>query len=77
MWCCFANEYKEWEEEYFGENGVAYYFDYPAVMSDCMIILSNKEFYEWILYFSKKYLKVYPGDNEIVNMYLQIIAKEI
>lgn len=30
----FASYYEEWEEDYFGEEGIIYFIDYPAVDED-------------------------------------------
>lgn len=73
IWCCFANEYEEWEEDYFGESGVAYYFDYPAVKEDCTIILSNKEFYKYLTEKCEEYVEKYEDKKDIVFNYLNKI----
>ena len=46
MRCFFANEFPRNDEEYFGEEGVAFYFDSPAVIDDCVVILTYKDFFE-------------------------------
>ncbi|WP_205687132.1 ribonuclease toxin immunity protein CdiI [Clostridium septicum] len=66
IWCCFANEYEEWEEDYFGESGVAYYFDYPAVDKDCIVILTYEEFYKCLSDVCKKYVE----NNEEKSSYI-------
>ncbi|MFX0549327.1 ribonuclease toxin immunity protein CdiI [Hathewaya histolytica] len=71
--CCFANEFEEWEEDYFGESGVAYYFDYPAVEKDCIVILTYKEFYEYLLYACKKYIEKHSEEKDIIYEYLNKI----
>ena len=73
IWCCFANEYEEWEEDYFGESGVAYYFDYPAVEKDCTIIFSNEEFYNQLLIKCEEYVKKHEDEKDIVFKYLNKI----
>lgn len=61
MRCYFSSEFPINDEEYFGDTGVAFYFDYPAVDEECIIILSNQEFYEVI---KKKYME-YLKDNKM------------
>lgn len=46
MRCFFANEFSKNDEEYFGEEGIAFYFDNPAVPEDCIVILTYEEFYD-------------------------------
>lgn len=47
MSCHFATEFSNKnDEEYFGENGVVFYLDYPAVDEDCVVVLSYDEFLE-------------------------------
>ena len=77
VWCCFANEYEKWEEDYFGESGVAFYFEYPAVEEDCTIILSNEEFYKYLVDECKDYIKKYPKDEDVVHNYLSVIKKKL
>lgn len=56
MWCVFASDYEPWEEDYFGETGIAYYFDYPAVEKDEIVILDYKTFYQYLKEESSVYL---------------------
>ncbi len=45
MRCHFATEFpNKNDEEYFGEDGVVFYLDYPAVDKDCAVVLSYDEF---------------------------------
>ena len=46
MRCFFAKEFPQNDEEYFGDEGVAFYFDNPAVLDDCIVILTYKDFFE-------------------------------
>lgn len=77
IWCCFANEYEEWEEDYFGESGVAYYFDYPAVEKDCTIILNNEEFYKYLVEKCEEYVVKYEDKKDIVLNYLNKIKSNL
>lgn len=47
MSCHFAKEFLDKkDEEYFGEEGVVFYLDYPAVPKDVVVVLTNEEFYQ-------------------------------
>ena len=70
-WCCFANQVEEWDEDYFGENKVAYYFDPPAVDEDYTIIFSNEEFYKYLSIKCENYIDKFPDKKEDVLMYLR------
>jgi hypothetical protein len=76
MRCYFSNEFHINDEEYFGDTGVAFYFDYPAVDEDCIIILSNQEFYQVI---KKKYMEYLKdskmNEEEILKLLDEIKCK--
>lgn len=77
MRCFFANEFPQYDEEYFGEEGVAFYFDYPAVLDDCVIILTNEEFFEIVQERYECYIKNNQDcKNEIQNM-LECLRKHL
>lgn len=47
MSCHFAKEFPDKNaEEYFGEEGVVFYLDYPVVPEDKVVVLTNEEFYK-------------------------------
>ena len=73
MRCYFSNEFPISDEEYFGDTGVAFYFDYPAVDEECIIMLSNQEFYEVI---KKKYME-YLKDNKMNQKEILRLLDEI
>jgi len=75
IWCCFANEFEAWEEDYFGEEGVAYYFDYPAVEKDCIVILSYSEFYKYLTEACEEYIKRNVNEEKEVKVYLKKIKE--
>lgn len=77
IWCCFANEYEEWEEDYFGESGVAYYFDYPAVEKDCTVILNYSEFYKYLSVECEEYIKRNVDKEKEANEYLEKIKENL
>ncbi|OKP83023.1 hypothetical protein A3842_00695 [Paenibacillus sp. P3E] len=56
VWCVFAGELDEWEEGYFGDAGVCYFFDYPAVEEDQTLVLDYLTFYQYLNEASKDYL---------------------
>jgi hypothetical protein len=74
--CYFSNEFSENEEEYFGDTGVAFYFDYPAVNEDCVVILTNKQFFQVI---KEKYMAYLQDDSskekEIISLLDEIKEK--
>lgn len=44
--CCFASEFPDENlEDYFGKEGVAFYFSFPTAPEDCAIVLTYKEFF--------------------------------
>lgn len=46
MSCHFATEFPdENDEEHFGNNGVAFYLDNPAVDESCIVVLTYNEFF--------------------------------
>ncbi|MEG1285267.1 MAG: ribonuclease toxin immunity protein CdiI [Romboutsia sp.] len=71
--CCFATEFYDWEEDYFGESGVAYYFDYPAVEKDCIVILTYEEFYKYLSDVCKKYVENNEEQKVVIYEYLNKI----
>ena len=75
--CCFANEFEAWEEDYFGEEGVAYYFDYPAVEKDCIVVLSYSEFYKYLTEECEKYIKRNFNEEKEVKEYLEKIKENL
>ena len=44
-WFVFARSYAEWEDEYFGEEGVCFYIASLSVKQDIESILNYNEFY--------------------------------
>ncbi|MBO1625275.1 ribonuclease toxin immunity protein CdiI [Bacillus arachidis] len=73
VWCVFADDYEEWEDEYFGEEGIAYYFDYPAVEEDEEVILDYHTFYIYLKDACESYLDRHPNDEKQVKEYLEQI----
>lgn len=77
IWCVFAHDYEPWEEDYFGENGVAYYFDEPAVEYDQTIILNYDEFVRYLKIQSDKYLERNKDKRDEVEILLDKVEKKV
>ncbi|MCM3029646.1 ribonuclease toxin immunity protein CdiI [Niallia taxi] len=75
-WYVFASIYEDWEEDYFGTEGVRYYLDYPAVEKDIEITLDYETFYRYLLEDCEEYLQKRPKDREWVTEYLQMIKEK-
>ncbi|MEI2401547.1 ribonuclease toxin immunity protein CdiI [Niallia taxi] len=56
----FANNWEEWEEDYFGKEGVCYYIDAPAVGEDVEFVLDYNTFYQYLEEDTAEYLEKYP-----------------
>jgi hypothetical protein len=76
VWCVFSNEYEPWEEDYFGETGIAYYFDYPAVEKDEVLILDYTTFYNYLLNACNDYIYRNPNDELEAKKYLNEIGNK-
>ena len=77
MNCYFASELDPNDEDYFGDTGVAFYFDYPSVDEDCIIVLTNKEFYDVLVKKCNDYLQVDNMHKGEVNSLLHIIKQKL
>ncbi|MEN1988867.1 ribonuclease toxin immunity protein CdiI [Paenibacillus hubeiensis] len=75
IWCLFAGELEEWEEGYFGENGVCYYFDHPAVTEDEAIVLDYPTFYVYLKEASEAYLSRHSNDKDAIESWLHQIKQ--
>ena len=71
--CIFANEFRTWEEEYFGSTGVQISIDYPAYDEDVVAIVSNEEFFEYLTNECIKFINEFPDKKDEVNDYLNKI----
>ena len=71
----FANNWEEWEEDYFGEEGVCYYIDAPAVEEDVEFVLDYETFYHYLVEDSEDYLEKYPNNRVRVEEILGEIRK--
>ncbi len=71
----FADYYEEWEEDYFGKEGIAYYIDRPAVEEDEEIILDYSTFFRYLKEDCARYLEKYPQDKSEVEAHLERIKE--
>lgn len=76
VWCVFADDYETWEEDYFGDTGIAYYFDYPAVEKDETVILDYEVFFKYLKEACVKYLERNPQNKKVVESYLARIKEK-
>ena len=77
MNCYFAAELVPDDEDYFGDTGVAFYFDYPAVDENCIIVLTNKEFYDILVDKCKDYLKIASEHKDEIEALLITIKQKL
>jgi hypothetical protein len=75
VWCVFADDYEEWEEDYFGDEGIAFYFDYPAVEEDEEVILDYQSLYLYLRDIVSAYLKRHPEDELKTEKYIEKIKE--
>ncbi|MCY9163931.1 ribonuclease toxin immunity protein CdiI [Bacillus atrophaeus] len=74
--CVFADDYEEWEEDYFGNEGIAFYFDYPAVEEDEEVILDYENFYQYLNEIVGQYLERHPENKSEVEKYMGTIKEK-
>ncbi|AIQ53438.1 ribonuclease toxin immunity protein CdiI [Paenibacillus sp. FSL R7-0331] len=77
IWCVFAEELQPWEEGYFGEHRVTYYFDYPAVEKDEILVVDNNVFYRYLQEAVDKFLRRNPSCELEVKELLIAIKNKI
>mgnify|MGYP001013365269 CR=1 FL=1 len=77
IWCIFAEELQPWEEGYFGEVGVAYYFDYPAVENNEVLVIDNNVFYRYLKEACYKFIEHNSSSEAEVNQYLLKIKNRL
>ena len=77
MSCHFANEFLENDEEYFGEKGVAFYLDYPAVDEDCIVILTYEEFFEVVKQSYENYIRSNQNCKDEIQSLLICLRKNL
>ncbi|MCM3179367.1 ribonuclease toxin immunity protein CdiI [Cytobacillus horneckiae] len=73
----FANYYEKWEEDYFGDSGIAYYIDAPLVAEDEEVILNDETFFQYLKEDCEKYLMKHPNDEHEVRILQEKIRTRI
>ncbi|PWL50740.1 MAG: hypothetical protein DBY36_05910 [Clostridiales bacterium] len=73
----FASEVEKDDEEYFGDSGVMFYYDYPAEEEDTAIFLTNEEFFGVLQEKSEEYLQKHAEDRQEVAELLKEIRKKL
>lgn len=77
MRCFFANEFPQNDEEYFGEEGVAFYFDNPVVLDDCIVILTYEDFYKIVKERYESYIKNNKDSKDEIQSLLVCLGKNL
>jgi hypothetical protein len=77
IWCLFANELQPWEEGYFGETGVAYFYEYPAVEKDEVLVVDYDVFFDYLQKASKDFTQRNPGRENEIREYLAEIKRTL
>lgn len=75
VWCVFADDYEEWEEDYFGNEGIAFYFDYPAVEEDEEVVLDYGTLYIYLREIADSYLVRHPENELEIGDYMKKIKE--
>nr|WP_250635494.1 ribonuclease toxin immunity protein CdiI [Bacillus subtilis] len=74
--CVFADDYEQWEEDYFGDEGIAFYFDYPTVKEDEEVILDYENFYKYLNEIVGQYVERHPDNKLEVEKYMETIKEK-
>ena len=76
MVCVFSSELQTDDEDYFGENKVAYYFFEPAVKEDKQIVISYQEFYDIVYKYYSEYARQHSEEqDEIMRLLAELKNK--
>ena len=76
MVCVFSSELQTDDEDYFGENKVAYYFFEPAVKEDKQIVISYQEFYDIVYKYYSEYVRQHSEErDEIMRLLAELKNK--
>lgn len=78
--CYFSVQFPDKnDEEYFGESGVAFYLDYPAVEEDddCIVVLTYDEFLKVVKKRYGDYIKKHPGKRNKILPLLDSLEKTL
>lgn len=72
------SSYHEPEEEYYiGDKKVCFIGEPPAYDEDVMAIMDYDEFYNYLIFYSEKYLDENPEDKKIIDDSLEVIKKRL
>lgn len=75
--CTFASDYDVWDEGYFGDTGVEFSIQNPAVSQDVFAIVNYMTFYKYLIEASDNYLLRHQEDKDNVESYLLKIKDKI
>lgn len=74
----FSTEIYEKDEEYFGPDKVAFYFCYPFLKEDCIVLLDYKQFYYSLVCIFKVYMEDFLEDEiKQINEKLNILKEKL
>lgn len=74
----FSTEIYEKDEEYFGPDKVAFYFCYPFLKEDCIVLLDYKQFYDSLVCIFKVYMEDFLEDEiKQINEKLNILKEKL
>lgn len=71
--CAFPSEYESWEEGYFGEIGIKFEIEPPAVDEKKYEIVSNTDFIDFLEELTQQYLDSYPMEKFKIELLLKKI----
>ncbi|CAH1226404.1 MULTISPECIES: ribonuclease toxin immunity protein CdiI [Paenibacillus] len=71
--CAFPSEYKSWEEGYFGDKGVKFEVEPPAVDEIKYEIVSNTDFIDFLDNLTSQYFLSHPMEKSKVEFLLNQI----
>ncbi|BFH60400.1 ribonuclease toxin immunity protein CdiI [Paenibacillus azoreducens] len=71
--CAFPSEYESWEEGYFGDKGVKFEVEPPAVDENKYEIVKNTDFIDFLEKMTHQYLVSFPLDESKVELLLNKI----
>ena len=75
--CSFASEIDEYDEDYFGDTGVGFFFYTPGYEDDMLIVLNYQEFYNEVEKTYKELLDNKPEIKGEVNELLESLHEKI
>lgn len=74
--CCgFPEEYESWEEGYFGNTGVKFEIEPPAVDEEKYLVVTKEEFVNFVSNLAKNYLLSNFSQQHIVNELIGELSK--